>query len=587
MMTRMWRGLPVGIIVCLPLGWLAFHCATTRVAAAENAKADGGAKACPLVTISKETTYITAPLAADGYPDYLAALNQKSSEGVTSENNAVVPLMQALGPGIIDNKHRPQFFKMLGIAPLPEKGDYYVDIDAYLEKHNPEALKDRRDAKGQYQSPRWLSEDRRASRPWRKDDCPLIAAWLAANEKPLALVVEASRRPRFYIPSVGVGTWFDMKGAFDAVSLRTCGILRHALTKRVMLEIGKGDVEESWSDLLAGRRLGRQVNWLICGNSRGLTVEQISYWECWQLAYSRRITPEAAKKYWADIAKLPPRPSGVALIAEGGRCEYLDRICAALRRPEKAADIFGEQRFSLLITGLTNDKAKPNVSLPVYDVPNYELAKFIAGGKVDWDRVLRLGNEHFDKIAAVDRLPNWKQKSDALDALQRDVVEQLKAFRSKKSAKSAAPANGQSEEDEKSKKTRWFSAECLANYLSYDGGGHGMPWVKLREDTELTIQRELTRVSFALSAYRTEHHEYPATLFALIPKFLDRVPNDPYGTGRYRYRRKDEGYLLYSVGMNGVDDGGPRPWEGSVPPELEKSDDYGIRVPDYFVEREE
>jgi len=32
-----------------------------------------------LVTISKETTYITEPLRADGYPDYVAALNQRFS----------------------------------------------------------------------------------------------------------------------------------------------------------------------------------------------------------------------------------------------------------------------------------------------------------------------------------------------------------------------------------------------------------------------------------------------------------------------------------------------------------------------------
>ncbi len=34
-----------------------------------------------LVTISKETTYITEPLRPDGYPDYIAALNQRASKG--------------------------------------------------------------------------------------------------------------------------------------------------------------------------------------------------------------------------------------------------------------------------------------------------------------------------------------------------------------------------------------------------------------------------------------------------------------------------------------------------------------------------
>ena len=67
------------------------------------------------ITISKETTYITEPLRPDGYPDYLAALNRLGSEGVTPENNAVVPLVLAFGPDKIASESREKFFKMLGI----------------------------------------------------------------------------------------------------------------------------------------------------------------------------------------------------------------------------------------------------------------------------------------------------------------------------------------------------------------------------------------------------------------------------------------------------------------------------------------
>ena len=54
-----------------------------------------------LVTISKETTYITEPLRPDGYPDYIAVLNQRGSKGVTPENNAVVPVFRAMGPKMV------------------------------------------------------------------------------------------------------------------------------------------------------------------------------------------------------------------------------------------------------------------------------------------------------------------------------------------------------------------------------------------------------------------------------------------------------------------------------------------------------
>src|SRR5215467_16284740 len=60
----------------------------------------------PKITISKETTYLTEPLRPDGYPDYVAALNQRMSEGVTPDNNAAVLLMKAFGPRDIPEQFR-------------------------------------------------------------------------------------------------------------------------------------------------------------------------------------------------------------------------------------------------------------------------------------------------------------------------------------------------------------------------------------------------------------------------------------------------------------------------------------------------
>ena len=79
------------------------------------------------ITIGKDTTYITKPLRSDGYPDYVAALNEIYSRGVTPENNAAVLLQQAFGPGEIKENLRPKFYELLGIKPLPEIGNYIVD----------------------------------------------------------------------------------------------------------------------------------------------------------------------------------------------------------------------------------------------------------------------------------------------------------------------------------------------------------------------------------------------------------------------------------------------------------------------------
>ena len=56
------------------------------------------AKPVPKFKLGKETTYIVEPLDKDGYLDYETALNERLCGKITPETNAVVLLMQAIGP---------------------------------------------------------------------------------------------------------------------------------------------------------------------------------------------------------------------------------------------------------------------------------------------------------------------------------------------------------------------------------------------------------------------------------------------------------------------------------------------------------
>ena len=49
---------------------------------------------------------------------------------------------------------------------------------------------------------------------------------------------------------------------------------------------------------------------------------------------------------------------------------------------------------------------------------------------------------------------------------------------------------------------------------------------------------------------------YPETLAALAPRYLTTVPLDPFIDKPFIYERRGDGYLLASVGENGVYDGG-------------------------------
>jgi hypothetical protein len=82
--------------------------------------------------------------------------------------------------------------------------------------------------------------------------------------------------------------------------------------------------------------------------------------------------------------------------------------------------------------------------------------------------------------------------------------------------------------------------------------------------------RELTVTAIALRRYQLAHGQYPAELSALVPEYLAAVPRDPADGKTLRYRLKPDGtFLLYSVGEDGIDNG------GDPSPETPKSDSAG------------
>ena len=76
-------------------------------------------------------------------------------------------------------------------------------------------------------------------------------------------------------------------------------------------------------------------------------------------------------------------------------------------------------------------------------------------------------------------------------------------------------------------------------------------WEKVRAGNRALL------TALALQAFVKDNAHYPEKLDELRGKYLQEVPSDPFGADTpLIYRRKGESYLLYSVGPNGVDDGG-------------------------------
>jgi hypothetical protein len=75
-----------------------------------------------------------------------------------------------------------------------------------------------------------------------------------------------------------------------------------------------------------------------------------------------------------------------------------------------------------------------------------------------------------------------------------------------------------------------------------------------------------TRTALAVERFRLAHGRLPEKLNELVPQFLSVVPIDPFDGAPLRYHRLAKGYVIYSVGQDGHDDGGrekPADWKSS------------------------
>jgi hypothetical protein len=64
------------------------------------------------------------------------------------------------------------------------------------------------------------------------------------------------------------------------------------------------------------------------------------------------------------------------------------------------------------------------------------------------------------------------------------------------------------------------------------------------------------QAALAVERFRSSQARLPATLDELVPQFLRAVPSDPFDGTPLRYRRLPIGYVIYSVDVDGKDDGG-------------------------------
>jgi hypothetical protein len=490
------------------------------------------------VTISKETTYLTEPLRPDGYVDYIAALNRQHSRGVTPTNNAAVLFIKAVGPAGIKPGHRAEYFRLLGIPPLPDTGDYYVPFDAFAKSA---AAKPRPAGQKIVRQEELMKQYLAASgRPWSREELPLLAEWLAANEKPLALAVEASKRPRFFDPLVPEGAGTMVGASRETMRLNTD--LGRGLVLRALLRLGEGQTEEAWADLLACQRFARLVGQgpMLIDALVAVVIEGLALSGDQALLENAPLTAARALRMREELGKLPPMPKMVDAIDGPERYMFLDCVAAVAR---------GES--PMFEWGVPEEGPLESLRDPA------------ARSAIDWDLVLRMGNGWYDRSADVLRQPTRARRRAAAAAITEDIEARAQEAKSWKSLALDALIN------RREGMSRRIGLALIALMLP---ATHAAGEAADRS----AMNFEATRLGFALAAYRADHGAFPARLADLVPKYAAEIPKDLFADADLRYKLDGSGCLVYSVGSNGKDDGGKGHADRK---DGEDWDDLAVRLP--------
>jgi hypothetical protein len=152
-----------------------------------------------------------------------------------------------------------------------------------------------------------------------------------------------------------------------------------------------------------------------------------------------------------------------------------------------------------------------------------------------WDEALRAANRDWDRWVAAVRTPMTSGRQKQLETLLTEV---------RRLAKEPVEATRAMSLQEKG---RWMGRSLVAKMLPL------LDEPALLEE-EARMRADLVQLGLALAAYYADVGEYPTALEALVPKYCSEVPLDRFTAQPLRYRRQDDGFLLYSVGKNGADD---------------------------------
>ncbi len=300
----------------------------------------------PELKISRETTYITEPLTADGTRvDYLAAYEREFyPPEMKTDDNGYRLVVRALGPGVLQLASDltevekaavyAQICEKLGLDATAPPTMTCEEGDDFLYRYAETAGLDQKQAD---------ELSRRTYRPWTLDELPMMKEWLEQNGPFLDLLHEATQKPMYVIPCVSVAGQKALFNEVDSRHLNMQRLFSRALQKRAQHRVATGDFDGAVQDVLTCKRIGRllQRDGVIVAHLIGLALEGMANGV--GIAANRECQPNAEqlKQFVDQLIRFPPFIGlEKKLLAE--RYYVLDLIQAVAWGDGQVAEAIGE-----------------------------------------------------------------------------------------------------------------------------------------------------------------------------------------------------------------------------------------------------
>ncbi|WP_428307421.1 hypothetical protein [Lacipirellula sp.] len=507
------------------------------------------------VEVGRETTYLVEPLDEDGLPNYTLALHQKQREDVTPEDNAAALMWQVVRPSEVTDEEYALICRELAVTPSANEqlvtdfsGDETIArlIEWRLAADDAGAEREL-DELEQVEFTEAIVEWVRPlpGLPWKREHAPPLANWLDENQTQLDRLVTVAARPKFYSPSPNALA--DSNTAvldMEVPHILAVRKVSRTLAVRAALRMGGEQHEKAWQDCLACWRLGECISNgpMLLDRLAGIGIRDVAMRSTVALVQVTDLPIEKLRQMLVEIDNLQQQVDLAPAVDFSERLYFLDATLRLATHRLGGAD----ESFSF--------------SLPV---------------EVDSNVVLRVGNEWFDRFVAAAALADPTRRRAEMEAIEGELRDQFDAAL----RKPLALAFNRTTRSE-------FVGSILTRLL--------MPNASLlyRAQVRDATNYQLTRLAVCLAIHHATDGEYPKTLESLAPRVTANMLIDPFSGEQLIYKRCEEGYLLYSVSANGLDEGGddyetpivdgewlsPEAWSEFSPPDFLDAD-IVIRVP--------